>query len=150
MYNSIAIMGRLVRDPQVRVLEAGTTVCNITLAVDDDFRGREGEKETDFIDCTLWRAQAEFASKYLHKGDMTLIRGRLKSRKWVDKDGNNRVNWFINGDAVYSAGGRKEAAERSMEPTQPKYMAAAQLPVPIEGDASDFALLDDDDGQLPF
>lgn len=143
MYNSIAIMGRLVRDPQVRVLAAGTTVCNVTLAVEDDFRGKDGEKETDFIDCTLWRAQAEFATKYLHKGDMALIRGRLKSRKWVDKDGNNRVNWFVNGDAVYSTGGRKDT-------TQPKYMPAAANLVPIAVDASDFALLDDDDEQLPF
>ena len=68
MLNKIILMGRLTRDPELRRTESGTAVCSFSIAVDRDFKSKNGEKETDFIDIVSWRATAEFVSKYFTKG----------------------------------------------------------------------------------
>ena len=91
MLNHIVIMGRLTRDPELRYTQSQTPVASFTVAVDRDFGGRDGgEKQTDFIDCSAWRQTGEFVSKYFRKGSMIVVSGRLQSRKWQDRDGNNR------------------------------------------------------------
>ena len=67
MLNKIILMGRLTRDPELRRTESGTAVCSFSIAVDRDFKSKNGEKETDFIDIVAWRATAEFVSKYFTK-----------------------------------------------------------------------------------
>ena len=112
MLNHIVIMGRLVKDPELRSTGSGVSVTGFTVAVDRDYSGRDGgEKQTDFIDCTAWRQTAEFISKYFHKGSMIVVSGRLQSRKWEDKEGNKRVNWEIMADNVYF-GDSKNSASR--------------------------------------
>ena len=102
MLNHITIMGRLVRDPELRSTQSGTSVASFTVAVDRDFGGRDGgEKQTDFIDCDAWRQTGEFVSKYFRKGSMIVVSGRLQSRKWQDREGNNRTNWEVVADNVY-------------------------------------------------
>ncbi|MBQ2959887.1 MAG: single-stranded DNA-binding protein, partial [Oscillospiraceae bacterium] len=102
MLNHITIMGRLVRDPELRSTQSGTSVASFTVAVDRDFGGRDGgEKQTDFIDCVAWRQTGEFVSKYFRKGSMIVVSGRLQSRKWQDREGNNRTNWEVVADNVY-------------------------------------------------
>ena len=141
MLNHIDIMGRLTRDPEMRRTGSGVAVTSFTLAVDRDF-GQNGEKETDFIDVTAWRNTAEFVSKYFTKGRMAVVSGRLQIRKWKDKDGNDRRSAEVVADNVYFGDSKKE--ESSSYGTQNFSAAPASAP------ASDFAMLDDDDSQLPF
>lgn len=145
MLNHIVIMGRLVRDPELRRTGSGIAVASFTLAVDRDFGPKDGgEKETDFIDCVAWRNTGEFVSKYFTKGRMAVVSGRLQIRKWQDKEGNNRYSAEIVADNVYFGDSKKDgAADTTATPTN-NYVP------PVQPDAGDFALLDDDDAQLPF
>lgn len=79
MLNKIILMGRLTRDPELRRTGSGTAVTSFALAVDRDFKGQGGEKETDFIDVVAWRNAAEFVSKYFTKGRMAVVEGRRQS-----------------------------------------------------------------------
>ena len=109
MLNHITIMGRLTRDPELRHTQSNTPVASFTVAVDRDFSGRDGgEKQTDFIDCVAWRQTGEFVSKYFRKGSMIVVSGRLQSRKWQDREGNNRTNWEVNADNVYFGESRRD------------------------------------------
>lgn len=101
MLNRIIIMGRMVRDPELRTTQSGTSVTSFTLAVNRDFKGQNGEEETDFIDVVAWRQTAEFVCKYFAKGRMAIAEGRLQIREWKDKDGNNRRTAEVVADNVY-------------------------------------------------
>ena len=101
MLNKIAVMGRLTRDPELRHTESGVAVCSFTVACDRDYKAENAEREADFIDVVAWRSTAEFVSKYFAKGRMAVVEGRLQSRKWTDKNGQNRVVWEIIADNVY-------------------------------------------------
>ena len=92
MLNQIIIMGRLTRDPELRRTQSGTAVCSFSVAVDRDFKSQSGEKETDFIDVVAWRQTGEFVSKYFTKGRMIVVSGSLQSRKWQDRNGQNRIS----------------------------------------------------------
>ena len=162
MLNHIIIMGRLTRDPELRRTGSGIAVASFTVAVDRDFGNREsGERETDFIDCVAWRQTGEFVSKYFTKGRMAVVSGRLQIRNWTDKDGNKRRSAEVVADNVYfgdskrdgessgsSYGGNAYGGSSYSAPAAPSYggysAPAASAP------ASDFAMLDDDDAQLPF
>lgn len=146
MLNHITIMGRLTRDPELRRTQNGTAVSSFTLAVDRDFSGKDGgEKETDFIDCVAWRSTGEFASKYFSKGRMAVVSGRLQIRSWTDKDGNKRRAAEVVVDNMYFADSKKEA-----EPAAGYSQSQSTYTAPYVPPASDFAMLEDDDSQLPF
>ena len=163
MLNHITIMGRLTRDPELRRTGSGIAVASFTLAVDRDFGGRDGgERETDFIDCVAWRQTGEFVSKYFTKGRMAVVSGRLQIRPWTDKDGNKRRTAEIVADNVYFGDSKRDNEGSSYggnsygstgfggntysapAPSYGGYSAPAAAP------ASDFAMLEDDDAQLPF
>ena len=149
MLNHITIMGRLTRDPELRRTGSGIAVASFTVAVDRDFGGRDGgEKETDFIDCVAWRQTGEFVSKYFTKGSMIVVSGRLQIRNWNDKEGNKRRTAEVVADNVYFGESRRSNEGSSFDsapaPSFGGYNAPASAP------ASDFAMLDDDDAQLPF
>ena len=103
--NIIAIRGRLVRDPEIRQTQSGVSVTNITVAVDRSYSAG-GEKQTDFFDCVFWRQDAEFVSKYFSKGKEIIVQGEMQSRKWTDKDGNNRISWEIQNAHAEFCGGK--------------------------------------------
>ena len=148
MLNHIVIMGRLTRDPELRRTGSGVAVTSFTVAVDRDFPSKEsGEKETDFIDCVAWRQTGEFVSKYFTKGRMAVVSGRLQIRSWTDKDGNKRRTAEIVADNVYFGDSKRDGDSGSA------YSAPASFggySAPSQSSASDFAMLDDDDAQLPF
>ena len=165
MLNHIVIMGRLTRDPELRRTASGLAVTSFSVAVDRDFgKNDSGEKKTDFFDCVAWRNTAEFASKYLSKGRMVVVSGRLEFRDWNDKDGNKRRNAEIVVDNVYFADSKRDGDNGSAygantyggnnyggysapaAPAAPSYGSYAAPAAP----ASDFTMLDDDDAQLPF
>ena len=162
MLNHITVMGRLTRDPELRRTGSGVAVASFTLAVDRDFGGRDGgERETDFIDCVAWRQTGEFVSKYFTKGRMAVVSGRLQIRNWTDKDGNKRRSAEVVADNVYfgdskrdgdtgsasSYGGNAYGGNSYAAPAAPSY---GGYTAPASAPASDFAMLDDDDAQLPF
>ena len=169
MLNHITIMGRLTRDPELRRTGSGIAVASFTVAVDRDFGGREGgERETDFIDCVAWRQTGEFVSKYFTKGSMIVVSGRLQIRGWTDKDGNKRRTAEVVADNCYfgeskrnsdsgnayggntyggnSYGGNSYGGNSYSAPAAPSFGGYSAPAAP----ASDFAMLDDDDAQLPF
>jgi single-strand DNA-binding protein len=80
MLNQMVVVGRLVRDPELRETETGKKVTNITLAVPRSYKNTKGEYETDFIDCVLWTGIAESTTEYCKKGDILGIKGRLQTR----------------------------------------------------------------------
>ena len=150
MLNHITLMGRLVRDPELRRTGTGIAVASFTVAVDRDFSGRDGgERETDFIDCVAWRQTGEFVSKYFTKGRMAVVSGRLQIRNWTDKDGNKRRSAEVVADNVYFGDSRRDGETGSSysAPAAPSYGGYS---APASSPASDFAMLDDDDAQLPF
>lgn len=112
MLNVIVVMGRLVRDPELRRTNSGTAVTSFTLAVDRDFKGQDGERETDFIDVVAWKATAEMAAKFFTKGRMAAVKGRLQLRDWTDKNGVKRRVAEIIADTVFFADRRPDAAAR--------------------------------------
>lgn len=109
MLNSVIIMGRLTRDPELRRTQSGTAVTSFSLAVDRDFKSQSGEKETDFIDVVAWRNTGEFAAKYLAKGRMAAVEGRIQVRDWQDKDGNRRKSVEVVADNVYFADSKRDS-----------------------------------------
>ena len=111
--NKIFIMGRLTRDPELRRTPTGTAVTSFTLAVDRDFKGQNGEKETDFIEVVAWRNTAEFVAKYFAKGRAAVVEGRLQIRDWKDKEGNNRRNAEVIADNVYFADSKRDDANNA-------------------------------------
>ena len=149
MLNHITIMGRLVRDPELRRTGSGTAVASFRVAVDRDYAPKDGgERKTDFIDCVAWRQTGEFISKYFTKGRMIVVDGRLEMRDWTDKDGNKRTSAEIVVDNAYFGDSRRDG-EGTGAYSAPSggfegYSAPASAPV------SDFAMLDDHDAQLPF
>ena len=150
MLNHIVIMGRLTRDPELRRTGTGIAVASFTLAVDRDFGGRDGgERETDFIDCVAWRQTGEFVSKYFTKGRMAVVSGRLQIRGWTDKDGNKRRTAEVVADNVYF-GDSKRDGESTGSYGGNTYAAPAAPAYSAPNSGSDFAMLDDDDAQLPF
>ena len=156
MLNHITIMGRLTRDPELRRTSNGLAVASFTVAVDRDWPNREtGEKETDFIDCVAWRQTGEFVSKYFTKGSMIVVAGRLQIRPWVDKDGNKRKSAEIVAENVYFGESKKKENNNQTHWDNPYTTPVYSGPAPWTGGyvkpaVSDFAMLDDDDAQLPF
>jgi single-strand DNA-binding protein len=138
MLNHITIMGRLVRDPELRRTGSGIPVASFTVAVDRDFADKNtGDRETDFIDCVAWRGTGEFVDRNFTKGSMIVVSGRLQIRGWTDKDGNKRRTAEIVADNVYFGESRSDSAPKAT----PMYSAPG---------VSDYAMLEDDDAQLPF
>lgn len=150
MLNHITIMGRFVRDPELRRTGSGIAVASFTLAVDRDFKSSNGgDKEVDFIDCVAWRQTGEFVSKYFTRGRMAVVSGRLQIRSWTDKDGNKRRTAEVVADNVYFADSKSENAASGTQQSAPASYGTPAYSAP-NYPASDFAMLEDDDAQLPF
>ena len=159
MLNHITLMGRLVRDPELRYTGSQVPVASFTLAVDRDFGGRDGaERQTDFIDIVAWRSTAEFVSKYFSKGSMAVVSGRLQIRDWTDRDNNKRRTAEVVAENVYFGESKRsredgyQSAPRSSSRDsyqgssyQGGYQSFDSAP-----SAGAFSDLSDTDGELPF
>lgn len=140
MLNKIFIMGRLTRDPELRTTNSGTSVASFSLAVDRNYKGADGEKETDFIDCVAWRQTGEFAAKYFAKGRMAVVEGRLQIRPWTDKEGNNRRSAEVIVDNMYFGDSKRDGDTGGARPASG----------PVKVSANDWQEADEDEGDLPF
>ena len=140
MLNKTIVMGRLTRDPEMRTVGDAQT-CNFTLACDRDYKNKDGERNTDFIDIVAWRKTAETVCKYFHKGRMAIVEGRLQIRNWTDKDGNKRRTAEIVADNIYF-GDFKPKEEQNPEDANDEGL---QLP-----DGFDIGEPTDDENELPL
>ena len=91
MLNKTIVMGRLTADVVLRRTQSGTAVASFTLAVDRDFKGQNGERETDFINVVAWKGTAEFVSNYFQKGSLMVVSGRLQTRNFETQNGERRT-----------------------------------------------------------
>lgn len=160
-FNRVILVGNLTRDPEVRYLESGTAVCDMSLAVNETFKNRDGEQveQTCFVDIVVWARQAETCGEYLHKGSSALVEGRLQLDKWESKQGEPRSKLRVRADRVQFLGSPRGGAEmrdsRGGDAPQPRPAAparrqspppeAAPEPPPPAGEES----MEDEDN-LPF
>lgn len=114
MLNQIVMVGRLVGEPEVKELEDGKEVSNITLAVPRSYKNAEGEYETDFVDCTLWNGVARNACEYLKKGDLVGIKGRVET-KVVETDGESRKYTTVVAEKLTFLSSRKNEIDEELE-----------------------------------
>lgn len=119
MLNHIAIHGRLTREPEMRQTQSGVSVCNFTVAVDRSFARQGEDRQTDFFDCVAWRGLGEMVGKYFTKGKEIVVTGEMQSRKWQDKDGNNRVSWEIQASSVDFCGSKGDSSNSGTSAAYP-------------------------------
>lgn len=133
MLNVVAIMGRLVADPELKTTPAGINVCTFRIACDRSFVQQGQQRQADFIDVVAWRHNADFLCKYFAKGSMVAVQGRLQTRQYQDRNGNKRTAVEVVADSLSFAGSSKKPGGQAVD----------------EGGADDFAAIDDND-DLPF
>lgn len=162
MLNIVALMGRLVYDPEFKTTQNGTNVCRFRIAVDRSFTRQGEERKADFIDVTAWRQTAEFVSKYFQKGSMIAIEGSLQTRQYQDKNGNNRTATEVLASQVSFCGGKpaEKPAARDFDQQTENHVREANaahsvpqkpqnVPEYSQGSADDFSVIDDSE-DLPF
>lgn len=127
MLNHITVMGRLVRDPDLRKTASDISVVSFTIAVDRDYKNGD-EREADFLSCVAWRGTADFIARNFSKGRMICVDGSVQTRKYEDKEGNKRTAFEIVAQNVYFADSKRNDSGSTEQ--------AASAPA--------------DDGDLPF
>ncbi|MCQ4992119.1 single-stranded DNA-binding protein [Flavonifractor plautii] len=144
MLNKWEGMGRLTKDPELRRTPSGTAVATFSIAVDRDFKGKDGERETDFIDIVAWRQTAEFVSKHFTKGRMAVVEGRLQIRDYTNKDGQKRRVAEIVADNIYFGDSKRDNDGEGSAYKDPSSYADEY------GAGNDWNEIDEGDGECPF
>ena len=145
MYNRIVLIGRLARDPELRYLPSGAPVAGFTLAVDRPFKNQAGERETDFVTITTWRKLAEQASRYLDKGRLVAVEGRLQIRSYETQDGQRRKVAEVVADGIRFLDSGKRNGQRAEAVAEAQEQTAEA--VPGEDDTREAPAAEDD---VPF
>ena len=152
MLNVVAIMGRLVADPELRTTPAGVNICQFRIACDRNFARQGEQRQADFVDIEAWRAQADFVCKYFSKGSLIAINGRIQTRNYQDKNGNNRTAFAVVAENI-NFGGSKGTSSAKVDDggeAAPRSEAWPKADPPANyGGVDDFAVIDDND-DLPF
>lgn len=136
MFNIAILTGRMTADPELKTTPSGTSVCSFTIAVERRFKQGE-ERQADFVNIVAWRNTAEFISKFFAKGSMIGIEGFIQTRKYQDKNGNNRTAFEVVANNVQFVESKKDNATE----TEPASFS--------DDSADDFTEIDPDD-DLPF
>lgn len=108
MFNLSILTGRLTSDPELKTTPSGNSVTSFSIAVERRNKNADGERETDFINIVAWRGTAEFVTKWFKKGDMIGIEGSIQTRKYTDKNGNNRTAFEVIANNVDFVGGKRQ------------------------------------------
>jgi len=134
--NKVILVGNLGKDPEVKYLDSGVAVANFSLATTENYKNKEGERvsQTEWHNIVLWRGLAEVAEKWLKKGSSVYIEGKIKTRKWEDKDGNTRYNTEILADNMTMLGGKSNTDSTS----------------PVSSELTTSKSPEDTDDDLPF
>ena len=157
MLNVVAIMGRLVADPELRTTQKGTNVCTFRIACERSYTPKGQQRQADFVDIVAWGKTAEFICKFFQKGSMIAIDGSLQTRNYQDKNGNNRTAVEVVANTISFAGAKTadKATAASYEQQTSNHVqqakAAQNAPQPAytQGSMDDFSVINDTD-DLPF
>ncbi|MDR1117578.1 MAG: single-stranded DNA-binding protein [Oscillospiraceae bacterium] len=159
MLNKVILMGRLTRDPELRYTQSNIPVVSFSLAVDRNYRSKtDNQSQADFINCVAWRQTAEFVSKWFAKGRMMVVVGTLQSRRYQDKNGENRTAMEVIADEVFFGDSKRPDDDGSRFASQPgegspftRFEPSPAAPPDFGSEFPDsgFAELEDDD-ELPF
>lgn len=133
MINTVALIGRLTYEPELKSTPQGISVIRFQVAVDRNYQAKGQERQTDFIDCVAWRQSAEFISRYFHKGSMIAIEGSIQTENYTDKDGNKRKSVEVVANNVSFCGSKENGVQGV-----------------TEDNTADFEEIIDTDGDLPF
>lgn len=136
-------IGRITKDLEKETTPSGISKLKFTIAVEDDYKPKDGDRKTSFIDCVAWRYTADFLEKYSGKGRNICVVGKLDQNKWEDKDGNKRSKLEVQVDNVYFADSKRDG-----ESSGSSYSSSESAAPDV--DASQFTELPDDESELPF
>jgi len=149
--NKVILVGRLGKDPETRYTSSGQAVCNFSLATDETYKDRAGErqKRTEWHKIVVWAKQAEIAQQYLHKGSLIYVEGRIQTRQWDDREGQKRTTVEIVATNFRMLGGRGDAAAAGAgaSATAASADADVQSPAPAAEEAPAPEVSDED---IPF
>ena len=150
MLNCIALMGRLVANPELKQTQSGIAVMSFTIACDRSYCKAGEERQADFIDCTAWRGTAEFICKYFGKGQLIAVQGELQTRSYTDRDGNKRKTTEVVVSQAHFAESKKDTGNNNTY-QKPKEQPRNTQPAPdiSADDTGNFEEIPDD-GDLPF
>lgn len=140
MFNLVVLTGRLTADPELKTTPNGTSVVSFSIAVDRRYRAGE-ERQADFINIVAWRSSAEFISKYFKKGSLIGIEGSIQTRRYTDKNGNNRTAFEVVANNVQFVESKRDGAPAASG--EPASFSNADV-----NDFADLGSASDDD--LPF
>ena len=121
MLNNTNLQGRLVKDLDLRYLSDGTPVGSITIAVERNYKNRDGEKDADFVECTIWGKTAEVVGKYFSKGDMIIVSGELKQERWENKQGQKRSKLKVKVNSFNFPGSNSNQKPKQQKTKQDKF-----------------------------
>lgn len=163
MLNCAVIMGRLTADPELRTTNSGISVTSFSVAVDRSYQRAGTERQTDFINVVAWRQTAEFVTRYFHKGSMIAVQGSIQTRRYQDRNGNNRTAFEIVADQVSFCGSKSETntgnynnnnygGQQQSRPAPQQNNPAPEQPASFStANTGDFSSLDEGgDDDLPF
>nr|DAG75192.1 MAG TPA: Single strand binding protein [Caudoviricetes sp.] len=158
MLNVIAIMGRLVHDPELRTTQQGTNVCTFRIACERSYTPKGQQRQADFVDIVAWGKTAEFICKFFQKGSMIAVDGSLQTRQYQDKQGTKRTAVEVVANNISFAGAKaadKPAARDFDQQTQnytheAKTAQSTSQPAYTQGSMDDFSVISEDTDDLPF
>lgn len=165
--NKVVLLGRLTKDPEVKMTASQTSFCNFTIAVDRRFKDANGQRQADFISCVAWRQTAQFIGNYFRKGSKILVGGSIQSRSYDDANGQKRyVTEVVVDEVDFADSGRSEgqgngayaapqapasyAPSAPMAPTAPVAPTAPMSSIPVDPSMNDGFGPADADDVLPF
>jgi single-strand DNA-binding protein len=136
--NKVILVGRLGKDPETRYTSGGQAVCHFSMATDESFKSRSGErqKRTEWHRITVWGKQAEIAQQYLKKGAQIYLEGSIRTSEWTDKEGQKKTSYEINASTFRMLGSRSDSmgggAARSAAAGSADFEAEASAPAEHE------------------
>lgn len=154
MLNVVAIIGRLAASPELKTTNSGKSVCSFRIANDSGYKDASGQSQTNWLDVTAWGKTAEFICKYFPKGALIAIDGRLQTRQYQDKNGQNRTAVEIVAQNVSFCGSKESTSpapqNAAQRPAAPSQRTQSMPDVSYSsGQSDDYALIEDE-GDLPF
>ena len=151
MLNRVVLVGRMVRDPELRRTGNGTPVASFTIAMNRNFAAQNGERQADFIPCVVWNKAAENTARYCSKGSLVGVEGRLQSRSYQDNNGNNRTVIEVVCDSVQFLETKSQSTNRQVsQPTQNNFndafydMRSVDIRKDFDNSMDTFDIMDDD------
>jgi single-strand DNA-binding protein len=150
--NKVILIGNLGRDPEVRYMPSGDAVANISIATTETWKDKNGEKQekTEWHRVAMFGKTAEIAGEYLKKGSQVYIEGRLETRKWTDKEGQERTTTEVRADRMQMLGSRSGGSERMAPPEDDAPRAAVAAPAKKPAGAAKGSSLEDLEDDIPF